>query len=642
MMDNQEIKEILKQIPIFYPLDDKELGELAGKLTSKTYKKSEIIYKEGGEGGNLYILVSGKLCIRSKGKIVNYLGRRGDFVGEHSIMNDTRHSVTVEVAMDSEVFILNKKDFDDIISKKPEIGFQISRILSDRLQERYEEETLKEKTIISVYSGNRKAGTSILAINLASGIKKDTEKNVILIDLCALENGSASDLLHLDISKEKLNNLAGKVNMLSSSSIENYIVTSKYGIKIFNHVLSKDDIIPLISLLHENYDYIIFDLPHVLTENTVRILEQSDKILFVCIPEEEALTKSISDLRYLSDTLNIPVEKIKIGQICVREEDRTFVYKVEDAVCKHIDFHLVFEPRAVRESIETGVPFVLSNPSLLISQNIKNIIRDLTGKKIGIALGSGSARGFAHIGVLKVLKREGIPVDLISGTSMGAFIGSMFASGISPETMEKIALKKLPGKKSILSFLDMVIPKTGFINGIRIINFLKSVIGSPLFLDLKIPLIVVASDLGAGIPVVIRSGSVLEAVRASISLPGIFEPYKVNNRLLVDGGITEPVPVRALKERGANKIIAVDVVPEKDRSSFINEPRIRIFDVVGRIMEIMGSESAKRSAEGADIVIKPETSLIGAFEFHRIPEIIKAGEVAAEESMPFLKELLKR
>lgn len=641
-MNELEIITILKQMQIFYLFDEESLKKLVKNLTFKTYKKGEIIYNEGEEGRYLYILNSGRLRIDSKGKIINYLGRRGDFIGEHSLMTDSKHSVTVSAAMDTDVFILDKNYFNELISKYPGIGVYISRALGERLQEKFDEEKNKDKIIISIYSSGKKSGTSILAVNLAYGIKKDTARSVVLVDLCAEDaESSIATLLDLGISKEKLYILTGEVPLLSSNSLEKYIITDKNGMKVFNYVLSKNDIIPLLSLLQENHDCIVIDLPHKLTEISEKILEQSDKILFICTPYEETLTKSVNDIHYINNTLKIPIEKVRIGQVCIREEDRKNVSKVEKTLNRHIDFHLVFEPRGIRESIETGVPFVISHPSLLISQNIKNLIRDLTGEKVGIALGSGTARGFAHIGVLKVLKKEGIPIDLVAGTSMGAFLGSIFASGISPETMEKIAISKFTAKKSIFSILDLVIPKSGFMSGIRIVNFLKSIIGNPLFLDLKIPLAIVASELSSGEPVILRTGSVIEAVRASISFPGILEPYYQNNKFLIDGGITMPVPVKALKEMGAKKTLAVDVIPKVDRSDSINQ-RPKVFDVVFRTVEIMGAEIAKESAQGANVVIKPDVSSFSSLEFHRVSEIIKAGEDAAYKSIPYIKELLKK
>jgi NTE family protein len=206
--------------------------------------------------------------------------------------------------------------------------------------------------------------------------------------------------------------------------------------------------------------------------------------------------------------------------------------------------------------------------------------------------------------------------------------------------VEKIALEKFPAKKSIFSLLDMVLPKSGLINGAKIISFLKSIIGDPMFMDLKIPFAVVSSELETGNHVIFRSGSVLNAVRASISFPGIFEPYKLNGKFLVDGAITEPVPVRALKQLGANKIIAVDVIPERNKTIRMDNPKV--FDVVFRIMEIMESEIAQKSTEGADVVIKPEIESFGSLDFHKVADIIKAGEIAAENSIPFLKALLKK
>jgi len=187
-------------------------------------------------------------------------------------------------------------------------------------------------------------------------------------------------------------------------------------------------------------------------------------------------------------------------------------------------------------------------------------------KRIGLALGSGAAKGFAHIGVLKVLDEEKIPVDFIAGTSAGALIGVFYASGISARKIEKIIINL--NKKEIRTLFTPTFPHSGLVEGGRITEFVKSIIGNPNIEELKIPFATVSTDVMSGREVIITKGSAVEAVRASISLPGIFTPCKYSGGFLVDGGLVNPLPVNCVRDMGADFIIAVNVLPSPKKEVY--------------------------------------------------------------------------
>ena len=186
---------------------------------------------------------------------------------------------------------------------------------------------------------------------------------------------------------------------------------------------------------------------------------------------------------------------------------------------------------------------------------------ELHGKKVGLALGGGAARGLAHIGVLDVLQKEGIPIDMIAGTSAGAVVGAIYAWNQDTARIKKEALEV--NWRKVAPLIDPSLPKSGLIKGKKIKDLLASYIGGNIkFSDLKIPFACVATDIDTGEEVVIDQGSVPEALRASISIPGIFTVVKREGRYLVDGGLTNPVPVNVVKRMGADFIIAVNVIPD--------------------------------------------------------------------------------
>ncbi|GAI40102.1 unnamed protein product, partial [marine sediment metagenome] len=182
-------------------------------------------------------------------------------------------------------------------------------------------------------------------------------------------------------------------------------------------------------------------------------------------------------------------------------------------------------------------------------------------RKIGLALSGGGARGLAHIGVLEVLQKEGIPIDMIAGTSAGALIGAIYARGKDANLIKNKVLGL--DWKRLASLVDLALPRSGFIGGKKVTNLLREFIGGDIkFGDLKIPLTCVATDIITGEEVAIKEGSVLQAVRASISIPALFTVVKWKGRYLVDGGLVNPVPVSVLKEMGADFIIAVNAIPD--------------------------------------------------------------------------------
>jgi NTE family protein len=261
-------------------------------------------------------------------------------------------------------------------------------------------------------------------------------------------------------------------------------------------------------------------------------------------------------------------------------------------------------------------------------------------KKVGLALGGGAARGLAHIGVLEVLEKEGIPVDMIAGTSAGAAVGALYAQGKPAGQIKELALNT--GWRRLVSLIDLALPKSGFIEGTRIKNLLKSVIGDISFSDLKIPLACVATDIMSGEEVVISDGSVLEGVRASISIPVIFTAVKWQNRYLVDGGLVNPVPVSTVKEMGADFVIAVNVIPPMgvrlQPAKEAKEPGI--FQSMLHSLYIATYSLVRSNLAGADIVIEPRLPHIGYGDFHRISDSITQGEIAARELVEQIKQQL--
>ena len=248
--------------------------------------------------------------------------------------------------------------------------------------------------------------------------------------------------------------------------------------------------------------------------------------------------------------------------------------------------------------------------------------------------------------MLEVLEKEGIPIDMIAGTSAGAVIGALYAQRKDASQTKNLVIDLISKRFTLLT--DLALPKTGLFQGKKLKNQLRAIIGDVEFKDLSIPFACVATDIGTGGEVVIRQGSVVEGVRASVSLPAILAVVKREGKYLVDGALVNPVPVSVLREMGANFIIAVNVVPNiKDRMHPVNEEQIEdskepnIFSVIMRMIHIAGYQAVRYSLEGADIVIEPQVAHIGFGDFHKVNECILQGELATQSSIAEMKRRLK-
>ncbi len=328
---------------------------------------------------------------------------------------------------------------------------------------------------------------------------------------------------------------------------------------------------------------------------------------------------------------------------------------------------------------------------------LKNLITKCKkkGLKFGLALGSGSARGMAHIGIIQVLEAYHIPIDMIAGTSIGAVVGSVYATGASVEQMKEAALAMK--QRGSFAIFDPTIPRSGLISGNRAEEILNSIaLQDKTFDDLKIPFAAVATDIKTGAKVILNQGSVIKAVRASISIPGIFTPVKYQDYYLVDGGVVDPVPVDVVQKMGADIIIAVSLTEKtpkpiimivnketgnlkevKDTFTFkknikeiqkfktvkkitsLVEKEVtslgkkikgvkkklegpHIIEVISKSVDIMEKEITYRGLDKADVIIVPlGIESINILDFDKAESVIEAGTMATLIKMPEIKEAIK-
>lgn len=250
---------------------------------------------------------------------------------------------------------------------------------------------------------------------------------------------------------------------------------------------------------------------------------------------------------------------------------------------------------------------------------------------IGVALGGGFARGIAHIGVLRVLEQENIPIRVITGTSVGALIGACYCSGLSLAEMEEVARNT-----RFTTFARWTLSRFGFASNDRMVRFLTSTLKVKTFEELRIPLGITATDFNTGQGVVFHSGSIIEPVRASCAYPGMFLPVEIRGRYLVDGMLSHPVPTRPVREMGAERVLAVHL---KGRWAQGGSPR-HLFDVIGQSFAIAQDAMASVWRSAADLIVEPDVAGFGYDDFKRSAELIEVGAKAMQEALPEVRKWL--
>lgn len=255
--------------------------------------------------------------------------------------------------------------------------------------------------------------------------------------------------------------------------------------------------------------------------------------------------------------------------------------------------------------------------------------------KVGLALGGGAARGFAHVGVIKALESQGIDVDIVTGTSAGSLVGALYAAGNDGYALQKIALNM---DEATLS--DWKVPlfgnSTGVLKGEGLQNFVNQEVHQLPIEKLKKPFGAVATDLNSGLPILFQRGNTGIAVRASSAVPGVFQPVQISGNLYVDGGLVSPVPVSFAHMMGADFVIAVNISSEPGRQASSS-----LFSVLMQTFSIMGQAINRYELKGADVVIRPELAEMKGGDFGGRHLAILAGERAAMGAMPEIKRKLK-
>ncbi len=648
---SSDVIELLAETRVFRDFPVPELKKIAARFRKETHPKGTVIYHKGDTGNKLYLIASGQVALldnaNGRESTVAVLGQ-GEIFGEMALLTGEPRSVSVRLDATSDLLVLDKKDFDDLMAQNPNIGIFLSQIISHRLARTMDpkakgmdkRQPLESKLHLFVRLAPQIQGT-LFTINLAVNLVEQSRRKVVLVELCLESKSAILAMLGLraDLPNSKelgslpLRELLKKVKISHPCGLDIMAVPSS----LFVSPQDREKAFVALNWLRSNYDHALLAATPLQWESLQSVFREVDEIYLVSGSSDQ--TENLSG---------------KITQIIGQDEARASlreVHLISDGKDSFVDLAKIRVgwSRAIDKDYEQNRnPFEALNATRTL-RAIERLARILAGLQIGLALGSGGALGYTILGILKILERERIYPDIIAGSSIGSLAGAMYARGLSIEEMTEIALSIDAGWIRDFVFWDLAIPRGGgFLGGVKLQRFLKTIYDDLEFKDLEIPLACIATDIRTGEEITIREGRVLDAVRASIAIPVIFKPHLFQGRLLVDGGLVNPVPSSTLIQMGAALRLAVRLTssPSERKSSIgllgkkQEEESLGVLDVFFRTILTMSHQIAASKEDVAHVTIHPKTPNFNWKDFSRAQELITLGEAAAEEALPKIKALL--
>jgi len=599
-------QQSLFRLPAFRGLGEAERQRVAGLFGEIALAKGETIYEAGDVADALYLVVSGAVDVVDGAEVVARYGPEEVF-GEAVLVPGEQRAVTTRVALDAVLLVLPRGSLDYLFELHPSLHQRVSVLLGRRLKQ---------------------------VLNVARGRKTRPSEIVVL-------EGWTSAAERRDFVEALAGALESEIGRPAS------IVTVASRCRA-----------SAMTMRRERPDAVV-----------VREARGNGAL-------RERVAAELATRAAQASVVLVEVDDEPGGP----DDD---LVGLADTVLRHVEGR----PQAHRDRGSQRVAFVHdgrsdARPALSAneivslpvdgdgrSRALARLARYLTRRSVGIALGSGAAWGLSHIGVLEVLERERIPIDVIAGASMGAIVGVHYALGFPPARLAEIAtsVRHIPDLVRILPRLlylaaDFNLARPGLFAGEHFRRTLESLgpIKGHTFADLAIPFRAVATDIATGARVEVADGDLSDAMRASFSAPWIFSPFRLGEHVLVDGGMSDPVPAETARSMGADLVIGVNVVPplypeaqnplEAALRTFARANPIgtrgaaalpNSFDVVVRILQIMQHELGNDRASEADVLVRPDLRAFWVLEFWKATAIIEAGRRAAEAALPTIREKLE-
>ena len=537
------LKDILIRIPLFMHLEDEDLDLIAEHLRRESYPKGTIIFREGEVGDTMYLVESGQVAVvgAEATDTIAFLGP-GNFVGEISLLLAQPRTANLQVMIDAQLWVLNKKDFDQLIATRPAIALAMLQELSKRLVTTTKRSRTRPMRRITALLGGHKV------VELAQALHSQLKSPVGLLTL-------------------------------PNAQVKGHVTLSGGVMPLGGDKLTE-------TTLAENLSYQVEYFKHVL----VLLPDQPDRIARKAIDLADTVVTIGPPPAWLA------AEELK-QKLWVTGEDRAELWRTA---------------------------------------------RRLTNRTVGLALSSGGSRGLAHVGVIKVLLEENIPIDLVAGTSAGALFGAFFAAGWTWPRFEAL-VEELKTVNTFVNWDFNFPPRTAILKGRKARDkIIHRWVEGQNIEDLKTPFYIVAADIFTGAEVIFEAGSLADAIRASLSIPVLIDPWYHQGHYCVDGGIVNPLPASVLRDRGADIVIASNVVqPLRDSYGGRTDQMPSILQVVFNIFSAMEAEVIERQFPLIDVLIHHTVRAKYTLDFEQANQLVKVGELAARQKLSEIKRAIE-
>jgi NTE family protein len=643
-MDLQTKIDLLANTALFSSFTRRELRTVAKLFSEKSYRKGTTIFREGEQGDTFCVVASGELEVwagEETPQLLNRLGP-GEVMGEMALLSEGRRSATVKAARVVDLLELDRESFNRFFASNAKVLHFFSTLLTRRLAAAHRGEVgRRPHTVVTVSALPGLKGKSLVADTLAALLREYAQVDVLLVRAQPLSTATQHGQVPLTLSDaERMpsDRIKSAIQVQRGRSAALAIAVGSEGLKELARGFET-----LVAKLDGAFPYIVIDLnsrPASLADCAREVGDVSVEIVDHADPGEDPSAQRSPRVFRVMNLFNPASQPVPINH------------------CE--PFVIPEDPALPPEPGTAQVDYLRANLRAPASPPLRRLARKILGMTVGVAVGGGAAFGISHVGVLNVFEDNDIPVDLIAGTSMGSIIALGYAGGISPQEMLDNAAR-IGTKLTVLSALDFTLTKPGLLAGNRLMALLSPLLGPVRrFEQLRFPCQVVATDIETGERVSIGDGPLDRASRASCSVPLVLVPVPRGDRILVDGGLVDPVPAEVVRQMGADLCIAVNAVPAPQKGvtnaltrlwrrvnalnplSYLGDNRDlpNTMDVFMNTIQILQHELGNFKAISADVSITPNLSEFTWIEFYKTQGLIERGAEAAEKALPQIKRLL--
>jgi NTE family protein len=618
-------------------LPEEEASRLRGALVRRRYGAGETILRAGEQPRELYILATGSVSVTCRD---HHGGQRelarlgpGEWFGEMSLLTGEPASATVQAESEVEVWALPHAVFAVLTASSPLLLERLCTVLVGRLRRTNERYLQAQKAEVSLFlsPGDPKWAKAVTRA-VARSLAWHSRRRVVLVELSKEPDETVFPGWHARSLQEAVRDgapLGQHERPAQPAGLDNYglsVVTGE------SPAPPASQVMPVLESLRNRYDYVLIyaGCDHELG----RAIAQSAALALLLVRKEE-----LGLARGPAAALGLVDGRCDVGTVVVMDG-------LSAPTIGELERLQKTTPLTLRCLVPGGVGAVealareegQAVPGLEAARNkVDWLARDIGHLKVGLALGGGGSRGYAHLGVLKVLQRCGMPIDVAAGCSIGAAVAAGVAAGYTLERIKRHM--DAAGRKAI----RLALPLRSLLSSQGVVAELQKIAGERRFEDLSTPLGLVAADVLRGEEVLLCRGPGWPAMAASMALPGIYPPVRIGYRYLVDGGVVNPVPVSAAVALGADLVVGVKLGALRGRREVVRPPtRIlrgpSILDTITGTLETMQRKIVEMSSSHADVTIEPQLpDDIGLLDFRRGPELMDAGERAAEQALPQLR-----